>query len=400
MKVAYLTNQYPKPSHSFIRREINGLEAGGASIERISVRPAGDDVVDRFDLEEIERTHVLLDGGVAGLLVALVRGALLQPIAFAAAFGQAMRLGRKSDRGRLYHLAYLAEAVKLARLTRRLGIDHLHVHFGTNPTCVALLARILGGPDFSFTVHGPEEFDRPEAVKLREKIAASRFTVAISEFGRSQLYRWSAFEDWKKIAIVHCGVDEIFLRSELTPVPETPRLVCVGRLCEQKGHFVLVEAAARLAERGVDFELVLAGDGEMRAEVENLARRRGVLDRTRITGWIGNEQVRDEILAARAMVLPSFAEGLPVVIMEALALGRPVISTFVAGIPELVESGECGWLVPSGDIEALVEAMHAALIAPVERLGEMGREGHARVRERHDATREAAKLAKLFEEGA
>lgn len=399
MKVAYLTNQYPKPSHSFIRREIRALEEQGTAIARISVRPAGDDVVDRFDREEIARTHVLLDGGAAGLAVALLGGAFTHPRRFVAALVAAMRIGKKSDRGRLYHFAYLAEAIKLVGYTARLGIDHLHVHFGTNPTTVAYLARVLGGPPYSFTVHGPEEFDRPEAIKLREKIAASRFTVAISEFGRSQLFRWSAYEDWSKIAVVHCGVDELFLQRELTPVPETPRLLCIGRLCEQKGHFVLVEAAARLAEEGIDFELVLAGDGEMRGAVEELARQRGVLERIRITGWIGNEQVRDELLAARAMVLPSFAEGLPVVIMEALALGRPVISTYIAGIPELVVPDECGWLVPSGDVAALVDAMRAALAASPERLAEMGRVGHERVAERHDARREAAKMARLFVEG-
>ncbi len=398
MKVAYLTNQYPKPSHSFIRREMNGLEELGVRIERISVRPPGDDVVDPLDLAEIPRTHVLLDRGVAGLLVELVRGCLGMPVRFASTLVRAVRLGWKSDRGVAYHLAYLAEAVKLRRLLRRLDIEHVHVHFGTNPPCVAMLAEALGAPGFSFTVHGPEEFDRPLAVKLGEKIAAARFTVAISEFGRSQLFRWCDYEHWDRIRVVHCGVDDMFLRHELDDVPDVPRLVCVGRLCEQKGHVLLVRAAARLVKEGVDFELVLAGDGEMRGEVEALARSLGVADRVRVTGWLGNEEVRDEILGARAMVLPSFAEGLPVVLMEALALGRPVISTYIAGIPELVRPGECGWLVPSGDVDALTAAMREVLATPVARLTEMGRVGRDRVRERHDSRKEAAKLAALFEE--
>ena len=142
-------------------------------------------------------------------------------------------------------------------------------------------------------------------------------------------------------------------------MPAARRLVCVGRLCEQKGQLLLVEAAHRLTAQGVDFELVLAGDGEMRGAIEALITHHNLQGRVRITGWISGEQVRNEILAARALVLPSFAEGLPVVIMEAMALRRPVISTFVAGIPELVRPGEHGWLVPAGDVEAL--ARHAGL---------------------------------------
>ena len=399
MKIAYLTNQYPKVSHSFVRREIDGLEALGVHVERFSMRRAGDDVVDRFDQAEIARTHVLVDRGAAGLVGEMLRGALTNPVRFLRALGQALRLGWKSDRGLPLHLAYLAEAVKLTRLTRRLGIRHVHAHFGTNPTACALLAQALGGPTFSFTVHGPEEFDRPEACKLGAKIAAARFTVAISEFGRSQLFRWCDSAHWDKIEVVHCGVDEVFLGADVEPVPDVPRLVCVGRLCEQKGHLILVRAAARLAVAGVDFSLVLAGDGELRGEVEALAQRLGIGDRLRITGWIGNEEVRNELRAGRAMVLPSFAEGLPVVIMEALALGRPVISTYVAGIPELVAPGASGWLVPAGDVDSLARAMGEVLATPVARLSEMGEVGHASVAARHDAKREAAKMRDLFARG-
>ena len=158
-----------------------------------------------------------------------------------------------------------------------------------------------------------------------------------------------------------------------------------------------MEAAQRLAARGVEFELVLVGDGEMRADIEALIKRHNLQDRVRITGWISSDQVRDEILAARALVLPSFAEGLPMVIMEAMALRRPVISTFVAGIPELVHPGEHGWLVPAGDVEALAEAMQACLDAPVDTLARMGEAAHERVLARHSVDTQAAKLGKLFQ---
>jgi glycosyltransferase involved in cell wall biosynthesis len=283
------------------------------------------------------------------------------------------------------------------RFARAKGFRHVHAHFGTNPPAGCSLARTLGALTFSFTVHGPEEFDRPGPLKLRDKIADADFVIAVSEYGRSQLYRWCDHAHWKKIHVVHCGVDELFLNSQPSPLPDCMRFVCVGRLCEQKGQLLLVEATARLIkEDGLDVELVLAGDGEMRGVIEELIAKYGIEDNVRITGWIDNDRVRQEILSARALVLPSFAEGLPVVLMESLASRRPVISTYVAGIPELVVPDESGWLVPAGDVEALVRAMRAALTTPLSQLEAMGRSGAERVRLRHDVKREASKLAELL----
>ena len=143
---------------------------------------------------------------------------------------------------------------------------------------------------------------------------------------------------WPKVHVVHCGVGFDVYRRLSSALSSAQRLVCVGRLCEQKGQLLLIEAAHRLTAEGTDFELVLAGDGELRAGIEASISHYRLQDKVRITGWISNDQVRKEILAARALVLPSFAEGLPVVLMEAMALRRPVISTYVAGIPELVHS--------------------------------------------------------------
>jgi glycosyltransferase involved in cell wall biosynthesis len=220
--------------------------------------------------------------------------------------------------------------------------------------------------------------------------------VAISSYGRSQLSRWVAYREWPKIKEVHCGLDPQFLNAPVTPVPDVPRLVCVGRLCEQKGQLLLMEAAHHLRQRGVAFELVLAGDGEMRHEVEDLIERFDLQGEVTITGWVSSERVAQELQLARAMVLPSFAEGLPVVIMEALAMGRPVVSTYIAGIPELVSPGECGWLVPAGSVDALTDAMEDVLRADAGKLATMADEGRRRVRERHSAATEAQKLLTFF----
>jgi glycosyltransferase involved in cell wall biosynthesis len=394
--IAYLVNQYPKMSHTFIRREILALEAVGQRIERYSIRRVSEDLADEADREEAKRTRVILDVGVVGLLLALMRTSLTSLARFARAFALAIRVGKRSERGLLLHFAYLAEACVLLRWLRQGSVSHVHAHFGTNSTTVAMLVHALGGPPFSFTVHGPEEFDKPDLIALSEKIKRCAFVIGVSSFGRSQLYRRCEARDWGKVHVVRCGVDQVFLDAEQPPISTAARLVCVGRLCEQKGQILLVRAAAKLKEMRVPFELVLVGDGELRGMIEQLITDHQLGDHVRITGWASGETVRREIVAARALVLPSFAEGLPVAIMEALALGRPVITTYVAGIPELVENGKCGWLVPAGSIEELALAMRSALEAPAGVLAHMGREGQMRVREMHDIRTSAKRLLELL----
>ena len=397
MTIAYLVNQYPKVSHSFIRREIAGVEVGGITVKRFSIRSCGSELVDEVDKLEQELTKtVLKEIGKVGLLFALIGTAITRPVRFLSALWLMLQVGWHSERGLLRHFAYLAEACVLLRWFEDLGIAHVHSHFGTNSTTVAMLCCALGGPPYSFTVHGPEEFDKAQAIALTEKINRSAFVVAISSFGKSQLYRWCEHEQWSKIHVVHCGVDKLFLNQPHVPIPDQPRLVCVGRLSEQKGHLLLVEAANRLAAEGLSFKLVFVGDGPLRPEIETLITQYKLQDHIEITGWASNSEVQQQILASRALVLPSFAEGLPVVIMESLALSRPVISTYVAGIPELVEPETCGWLVPSGSVEALTSAMQTALQLPVEKLEQMGQVGAERVAEQHDAAIEASKLAALF----
>lgn len=400
LHVAYLVNQYPKVSHSFVRREVLALERQGVQVQRIAIRGWADEVVDDEDKRERERTQYVLQQGPGPLLVALLGALLRTPVRFFAALNLATRMGWRADRPLPYHWVYLAEACVIARWLQRSGATHVHAHFGTNPAEVAMLVHELGGPPYSFTVHGPEEFDKPQFIGLGEKIRRATFVVAVSSFGRSQLFRWVEHAHWPKVAVVHCGLEPGFHALAPTLTPDAPRLVCVGRLCEQKGQLLLVQAATRLAQRGVPFELVLAGDGEMRAEVEALVRASGIGNQVRVTGWVCSETVRQEILSARALVLPSFAEGLPVVIMEAMALRRPVITTFVAGIPELVRQGECGWLIPAGDVDALANAMAECLALPVDALAHMGEVARTRVLARHDIDVEAARLAALFRTAA
>ncbi len=397
MRIAYLTNAYPSVSHTFIRRELREVERSVGEVARFAIRSSPYELVDEEDRREDERTFRLLSQPATRWLPALA-GTVRGPVAALRGLRKAVHLGLDSERGLARHGAYFLEAVLLVDELRRRGIDHLHVHFGTNPAAVAQIARAMGGPPYSFTVHGPDELDAPKALKLGSKIEDSAFVVAITSYCSAQLRRWVSPEHWGKIRVVHCTVgDEFFDRAR--PIdPASDRLVCVGRLSPQKGQVLLVEAFADAVEAGVEGRLVLVGDGEMRGEIERVAAARGLGDRLRVTGWVDEERVREELLGSRALVLASFAEGLPMVIMEAFALGRPVIATSIAGIPELVEPGRSGWLVPAGSAGALAEAIVEVLRAPVERLEQMAAHGREAVRRSHHTRTETGRLVEHIRE--
>jgi colanic acid/amylovoran biosynthesis glycosyltransferase len=394
LKIAYFINYYPKVSHSFIRREILALERQGIEVQRFALRGWQGPLPDEDDRCERARTRYVLQSGGWALLAPTLRVFARRPVRFLRALFLTLKMAHESDRPVAYHLVYLAEACRILPWLATSGACWIHAHFGTNSTDIAMLVHALGGPRYSFTAHGPEEFLRP--IGLREKIRRAAFVVAISSFGRSQLCLWTHPQDWQKVKIVHCGLDRSFY-AEAPHAPQTARrFVCVARLAMEKGQLLLVEAAARLASKGLDFELVLAGDGPARQLLEELIARHGMQHRIRITGWISNDRVREEILAARALVSPSFSEGLPVVIMEAMALRRPVLATYVAGIPELVRPGETGWLFPAASLDELADAMEECLTRAPEELQRLGENGHQRVIARHSIDAQAARLAALF----
>jgi colanic acid/amylovoran biosynthesis glycosyltransferase len=396
MRIAYFTNQYPAVSHTFIRREIRALEADDVTVIRYALQSSPQGLVDAEDEAEQTITRYILAAGVAEFVRCCLAG-LIRPIALFKAIRLALQIGWHSDRGLLKHFAYLLEAIVLAEWCRRDTADHIHAHFGTNSAAIVMLAWQLSGIPYSFTVHGPDEFERATLLALDVKLRHAAFVVCVSHYGKSQLMRWSTSDQWPKIALVHCGLDVGFFEEKLTKIPQTGRLVCVARLEEQKAHLVLIEAARKLREAGVSFEIVIIGDGSLRPWIEEAIRNAGLEREIAITGWLTGDRVKEEIAAARALVLPSFAENLPVVIMEAMAFGRPVISTYIAGIPELVVHGETGWLVPASDDVALAGAMREVLAESTEKLTDMGLRGRARVIENHDVRKEAAKLKMLFE---
>jgi colanic acid/amylovoran biosynthesis glycosyltransferase len=392
--IAYLTSAYARASDSFIRAEVLRLREAGLEVLTYSVlEPPAAERVSGEIRDEHARTDYILKRGPLRLAACAALEIVRAPASAAATLALALRCGWPGLKGRLWPLAYFLEACYLARRLREHRVEHLHNHIGEGSAAVAMLAASLAGIPYSLTIHGPGEFDRPALLALREKVKRSRFTAAISEHGRSQLMRWTDPEDWGRIHVVRCGVR---IQEPAPPRSLARRLVCVGRLSAEKGHLVLLDALARLKAEP-HFEVLVVGDGPMRGRIEEAARALGVADRVHLAGWRAAEGVREAILESRAMVLPSFAEGLPVVLMEAFALGRPVIATAIAGIPELVEPGVSGWLVAPGSGAALAEAIRAVLSAGAGRLAEMGRAGRQKVLGQHDQHREVARLRSLME---
>ncbi|MBO9695058.1 MAG: glycosyltransferase family 4 protein [Sphingopyxis sp.] len=391
-RVAYLVNVYPKVSHSFIRTEIAALERLGLDVSRFTIRRTAEDFSDTEDRAEAARTTPLLDGNRRALAGAVFRNFLRRPGKTCAVLGRSLRQTESFVRA----VAYFAEAAALAEQMECRGIRHVHVHFGTNPVAVARLAARLSSISYSFTAHGPDEFDAPLALDLPGKIADAAFAAGVSSFGRSQLMRWSDPVHWDRIEVVRCAVAPHFLGEDVADPAglESRTLTCVARLSAQKGLPLLVAAAARIAGSH-DFVIDVIGDGDGRTVLEEQIDRLNLNGRIRLLGWRSSEDVRARLAASRAMVLPSFAEGLPVVLMEALALGRPVVSTAVAGIPELLDA-DTGWLVPSGSVDALAGAMAAVLDAPRGQLEAMGRTGRRRVLAAHHPDVNARHLAALL----
>ncbi|MEQ6204080.1 glycosyltransferase [Sulfitobacter sp. HNIBRBA2951] len=396
MHIGYILNSYPQPSHSFIRREICALEAQGHTVTRIAMRAGDAPLVDAQDIEEAAATEYVLRSGAVALLAAFGRALITRFARVFAGVSLAVSCGRRSEVGVIKHLIYLVEAAFVVQRCDALGVEHVHAHFGTNAATVAMLSNAVGGPSYSFTVHGPEEYDAPRALSLGTKVARSKFTVAITSYGRSQLSRWAGPDHWDKIKVVHCGIDPSKFPAP-TPLPDgPPRFVAIGRFVEQKGQLLALDAMAALIETHPEAHLTLIGDGEMRPEIEARIAALNLTRSVTLTGWVDEARILSELNAAHALLMPSFAEGLPMVIMEAMAAGRLVVATYIAGTPELVQQGKTGWIVPAGDAGALADAMQELAETDPDVRDAMATAARARVLARHDASVEAAKLAAHF----
>ena len=403
-RIGYLTSMYPAVSHTFIQREILALRERGWRVDTFSIRraPAEQLLSDR-DRAEADATFSVLPAGpaaVARAQIGMLRENPRAHLATAArALGTPVAPGRDTD-GRLRQGFYLLEAAILRRELARRGIPHLHVHFANPAADVAMLACRLPGPPltWSFTMHGSGEFWDAGRHRLGEKVADALFVVCISNFARSQLMHQAlATEHWDKLRIVRCGVDPESFSAPLNPGREGQlRVLFVGRMDKGKGPIVLLNSAAELRASGQDIRLTLIGDGPDHQATRAAAEALGLGDAASFPGAVGQDEIRAHYEAADVFCLPSFAEGVPVVLMEAMAMRRPVIATWVGGVPELIADGESGLLVAPGSVPSLTAALTRLLddVPLRHRLAEAGRH---RVLEDFDIHANAARLAEIFE---
>ncbi|MCA8965230.1 MAG: glycosyltransferase family 4 protein [Planctomycetes bacterium] len=400
MKVAYLVNLYPAPSHSFILREILALERLGVTVQRFSIRPGSMPWQAAAEARELELTAVLLRGAAdaPALLWATLLCLLTRPARFVQALRQLWACYRFADRTAVAHVAYLLEACRMVRAMAP-GTDHIHAHFGTNSATVAMLASRLSGVPYSFTVHGWEEFDRAQGLGLREKIRHASFVAAITHHCRSQLLRYTEPTRWDRILVVRCGVDAQFLDGEPPPIAADAPFLWIGRLAPEKGFSILLDACRRLRAEGRTFRVRVVGGGDRVAEVEAELRRTGLGDAVELLGWRSGAEILELLDQSRGLVMSSLAEGLPVVIMEAFARRRPAIAPALTGIPELVITGRTGWLYSASDVSGLSSAMAACLEAPAAQLDELGANARSELLARHRIDAIAAELLAAFAAG-
>lgn len=394
LRLAYLTGVYPAASHTFIQREVAALRALGVDIVTASVRAPGDDqIIGPEEAAARAETFYVLDAAMNPLTLLGAHGALLRnPARWFKALALALRTGRPGLKGFVWQLFYFLEAGVLARHLARQGVTHLHNHFADSSASVSMLTSALSGIPYSFTLHGPTELFAPESWHIAEKVAQAKLVVCISHFARSQVMLFSDPAHWHKLRIVHCGVTPA--RYAHTPAGEGPcKLLFVGRLDPVKGLRVLFEGFEAARAQVPDLQLTVIGDGADRPWVEENAARIGGID---VLGYRSQAEVAEALGAHDALVLPSFAEGVPVALMEAMVSGRPVIATRVGGVAELVEHGVSGQMVAPGNAVELTQAM-VTLARDAECRRTMGAAGRAKVCAAFDIDKEAAWLKTLFE---
>lgn len=372
--IAYLVSQYPAPSHTFIRREIGALKAAGVSIVTFSIRPPppGGGPLDEAARAE---TQVVLGRSPLTYLAAVVAG-LAKPSRWLSILALALRHRPPGARALLWALFHFVEALVLARLLQRAGVTRLHVHFANSGATVGLLATTYLDMPFSMTLHGISETDYPAGLLLGQKIARADLVACASWFMRAQAMRHSDPSDWPKLHVVRVGFDKATLPPAPTAQADTRsiRFICVGRLSPEKGQRGVIEAMRDLRERRIAAQLELVGDGPERVALETSVAAMGLNDTVTFSGALPEGEALARITQADVLVLPSFMEGLPMVLVEAMALGKPVIASAVAGVPELVRDVENGLLVRASDWQSLSNAMAELAADPGLRrkLGEAG----------------------------
>ena len=398
IRIAYLVSTYPAVSHTFVLREVKKLRRANFDIRMASIN-SPDRAASGLTSEEQDEsstTFYVKREGIRGSLRAHLAVLVKSPKSYFTGLWFALRLAGTDLRRLIFAVFYFVEAVILGRWMESRGLRHLHVHFANAASTVGLIASRIFPIGFSLTVHGPDEFYDAPGLRLAEKMAGATFACCIGQFARSQLMKVSAPAQWNKFEIGPLGVDPLlFVPQPFRCLPDTIQILCVGRLVPSKGQYILLAAVERLVRSHANVRLRLVGDGPDRERLERAIASKGLGRCVTLEGSVNQDHIRDYYRQADIFVLPSFAEGIPVVLMEAMAMEVPCISTFVAGIPELVRNEIDGILIPPSDEQALAFSIGRLIEDPNlrRRLGAAGRQ---RVIEKYDLDRNVARLAEIF----
>jgi glycosyltransferase involved in cell wall biosynthesis len=386
---AYLVSRYPSQTHTFILNEVRAMRAAGVRVETVSIRRVEREaLLSDVDRREFERTRALLPVAPAELLRAHARALRRGPLAYLRTLGSALRDSSGGARATLWQLFYFGEAVLLWAWLEDQGLSHIHVHHANVSSDVALLAcrfanatRPKGAErwTWSLTLHGPAEFVDVPGYKLELKAEAADAVICVSDFARSQVLALVDGDARARLHTVHCGVDVERFSARGPRRQEGPMSVLtVAQLARRKGLDVLLNAVAMLRARDVAVEVVVVGDGDERGRLETRARELGLEEAVAFAGPVGQDRIPDYYARADVFCLPSFAEGIPIVLMEAMARQLPVVTTTVMGVPELVVDRRCGLLVPPARADLLAGALEE-LAEDAARREELGRAGRERV---------------------
>jgi len=378
-RIAYLCSEYPAISHTFIFREICSLRSDGIEVFTASVKPARQvEIMTQEEQQEAADTLVMKRLSPLAILGAHGRTFLRSPIGYLRMTATALSFIFKGPKNPVKAIGYLAEAGILIDWMKKNRVEHVHEHFANPTALVAMLAKIYGGISYSLSVHGPDIFYTVDSSLLKEKVENAAFVRSISHYCSSQLMRLTEHDQWANFHIVRCGIDPSIYTPRPVPENQVPELLCVGRLVPAKGQHILVEAVARLVRAGEKLHLTFVGGGDDRASLEQLGRELGISEQLLFTGALGQDEVRTYYDRADIFVLASFAEGVPVVLMEAMAKEIPVISTRITGIPELIDHGNDGLLAVPGDVEDLASQIKTLINSP-ELCRKLGRAGRKKV---------------------
>lgn len=394
--MAYLVSRYPAISHTFILREIQRLRALGHTIFTASINAPdrGVEAMEAYERQEASDTFFIKTEGILGALAALLYWCMQSPWRLGRVVRMGLNLGKSGNR--LYGLAYAVEAAMVARWMQQRHLRHLHVHFGNAGATVGVLIKQLIGCHLSYTIHGPDEFDDVPGQHLALKMKTADQVVCISQFAKGQLMRISHPDDWSKFQVCRLGVDPAqFSFAERPATHAKVKLLCVGRLSPAKGQMLLVQACSQLRHNGLDFSLTLVGDGPHRQRIEHEINRLELGGHITLTGSLNQEAVKAHFAQADIFVLPSLAEGIPVVLMEAMSSGVPCVSTPVNGIPELIVHERTGLLATPGDVESLTQQLTALIEQPQLRRS-LARTAHDKVLADFDLIRNVAQLSHCF----